>query len=116
MKSRISRKPSHLYFHILPEKLNCAQALLKGFQQEFEISDLEIEEYRAWGGGRAKDGICGALYAGERILSQANKSSIVAEFKQKTGFVDCLNLKKGELSCEEYVRMVDNLVEIQLGK
>jgi hypothetical protein len=116
MKATNSRKSSHLYFHILPEKLNCAQALLKGFQQEMKISDLEIEEYRAWGGGRAKDGICGALYAAERILSQAKKESVVEEFKKQVGSVDCITLKNGELSCEEYVRMVDELVEARLAE
>jgi hypothetical protein len=112
----MKRKPSHLYFHALPEKLNCAQALLKGFQIQMKISDTEIEEYRAWGGGRAKDGICGALFAAERLLLQANKASIVEAFKEQAGGVECVNLKNGKFSCEAYVQLVDSLVEKRLAE
>lgn len=47
-----TRNKSHLYFHTPPANLNCAQAILKGFQSEFNISDKEIEDYRFffWGG------------------------------------------------------------------
>jgi len=57
------RKKSVLYFHTTSENLNCAQAVLKGFQREFVISDQEIEDYCAWGGGSTKGGKCGALFA-----------------------------------------------------
>jgi hypothetical protein len=67
-------KSSQHYFHALPENLNCAQAILKGFQKEFNISDQEIEEFRAWGGGRTKGGMCGALFAAERLFYQAEKN------------------------------------------
>lgn len=49
------------YFHKEPEKLNCAQSILKAWQEDFEISDETIEEFRQWGGGRAEGGVCGAL-------------------------------------------------------
>lgn len=58
----MSRKKSVLYFHTTSENLNCAQAVLKGFKEKF-ASDKEIEDYRAWGGGSAKGGKCGALFA-----------------------------------------------------
>ena len=48
------RKKSEKYFHAIPEQLNCAQAVLKGFQKEFDITDQEIEEFRAWGGDEPK--------------------------------------------------------------
>ena len=64
----MSRNKSLSYFHIPPESLNCAQAILKGFQQEFGITDQEIEEFRNNGGGRAEGGICGALFAAEKLL------------------------------------------------
>ena len=89
----MSRIKSEQYFHVLPEKLNCAQAILKGFQQEFNISEQEIEEYRAFGGGRTPSGICGALFSAERLLSQAGKSGITTEFNALIGETHCLAIK-----------------------
>ena len=110
----MSRKKSEVYFHILPEKLKCAQAILKGFQKEFEISDAEIEEYRAWGGGRAEGGMCGALFAAERLLRQVGKDSVVEEFRQKAGGLLCSDIKEKQLTCAEYVRMADELIQKNL--
>ena len=112
----MSRKKSEEYFHVLPEKLNCAQALLKGFQKEFNISEAEIEEYRAWGGGRAEGGICGALFAAERLLRQVGKPSIEDEFIVITGHRNCIDIKKGKFPCLDCVRVADELVEKNLQK
>jgi hypothetical protein len=108
------RIKSDAYFHVLPEKLNCAQSVLKGFQKEFNIPDSEIEEYRAWGGGRAEGNMCGALFAAERLLRQIGKGSVVEEFRQKAGGVLCADIKEKQFTCTEYVRMADELVEKNL--
>lgn len=109
-----SRKKSEAYFHVFPENLNCAQAVLKGFQQEFKITNQEIEEYRAWGGGRAEGGVCGALFGAERLLREIGKASVVEEFRNKAGGILCLGLKEKQFTCAEYVRMADELVEKNL--
>jgi hypothetical protein len=105
------RQKSQMYFHVLPENLNCAQAILKGFQKEFCIADNEIEEYRAWGGGRAKDGICGALFAADCLLGQIGKGSVSEEFKEKAGSVFCSEIKGNRLTCAACVQIADELVE-----
>ena len=102
------------YFHSLPENLNCAQAILKGFQKEFDITDQEIEEYRAWGGGRAEGGMCGALFAAERLLRQIGKESVVEEFNKKAGGVLCSDIKEKQFTCAEYVCIADELVQKNL--
>ena len=107
----MSRIKSHHYFHTLPENLNCAQAVMKGFQKEFNISDTEIEEYRALGGGRAEGGMCGALFAADRLLRQIGKESVIEEFRQKTGSILCSDIKQKQFTCAEYVRIADELVE-----
>lgn len=43
----MSRTKYEEYFRVLPQNLNCAQAVLKGVQQEFEITNQEIEEFLA---------------------------------------------------------------------
>ena len=108
------RIKSDAYFHVLPEKLNCAQAVLKGFQKEFSIADSEIEEYRAWGGGRADGNMCGALFAADRLMSQAGKSSIKDEFALIAGSLYCLEIKKGKFPCLDCVRIAHELVEKNL--
>jgi len=102
------------YFHSLPENLNCAQAILKGFQKEFDITDQEIEEYRAWGGGRAEGGMCGALFAAERLLRQIGKKSVVEEFNKKAGGLLCSEIKEKQFTCTKYVRIADELVKKNL--
>ena len=43
MNNDDERINSDQYFHTLPGNLNCAQAVLKGFQNEFQITEQEIE-------------------------------------------------------------------------
>ncbi len=111
MTNQNRRIKSEEYFHVMPEKLNCAQAILKGFQKEFNITDQEIEEYRAWGGGRAQEGICGALFSAERLLKQAGKSDITEEFNSTIGEVHCLPIKALKYHCIDCVSLADELIE-----
>jgi len=111
MKDQYKRINSEFYFHSLPGKLNCAQAILKGFQKEFDITDQEIEEFRALGGGRAQDGLCGALYSAERLLSQAGRPGIREEFKSRVGETHCLAIKTTKFPCIDCVRIADELLD-----
>lgn len=111
MENQYNRKKSHLYFHTLPDNLNCAQAVLKGFQKEFYITDQEIEEYRAWGGGRAKDGICGALFSANVLLRKIGKPGITDEFNAIVGKVHCNDIKNAKFPCIDCVRIADELLE-----
>jgi len=110
MENQYNRIKSDLYFHSQPDNLNCAQAVLKGFQKEFNITDQEIEEYRAWGGGRAKDGICGALFSADMLLRKIGKPGITEEFKAIVGNVHCSEIKKAKFSCIDCVRIADELM------
>ena len=114
MENQNKRIKSELYFHKQPENQNCAQAILKGFQKEFDITDGEIEEYRAWGGGRTQDGICGALFSAERLLRQAGKPGIREEFNNMAGGIHCLIIKKTKFPCIDCVRIADELIELRL--
>lgn len=111
MENQNKRIKSESFFHTPPENLNCAQAILKGFQKEFDIQDKEIEEYRAWGGGRAKGGICGALFSAERLLRQAGKPGITEEFNKRAGETHCHAIKSLKFPCIDCVRLADELLE-----
>lgn len=110
MENQNNRIKSELFFHMPPYNLNCAQAILKGFQKEFDITDEEIEEYRAWGGGRAKDGICGALFSAERLLRQTGRPGITEEFNKLAGETHCHAIKSLKFSCLDCVRLADELL------
>ena len=107
----MTREKSDLFFHTTIEDLNCAQAILKGFQREFNISNEEIETYRACGGGRVGGGMCGALFAAERLLRQIGKDSVVDDFRKMAGGTLCSDIKEKKFTCAEYIRMADELVE-----
>lgn len=111
----MERSSSESFFHVLPENLNCAQSVLKGFQKQMNISNDEIEEFRAWGGGRARGGVCGAVFAADRILRELGKNSIAEEFRLKAGGLLCEEIKEKQFSCAEYVRMADELLEKYLA-
>jgi len=114
MEKQNKRIKSELFFHTPPHNLNCAQAILKGFQKEFDITDKEIEEYRAWGGGRAEGGICGALFSAERLLRQAGKPSITEEFNISAGETHCLEIKAINFPCIDCIRLADELLKERL--
>ena len=111
MKKQYNRKKSELYFHIQPENLNCAQAILKGFQKEFNVTENDIEAYRAWGGGRAPEGICGALFSANRLLNQVGKPSITKDFNTKVSEINCSKIKAIHFPCLKCIEIADELLE-----
>lgn len=109
------RTKSEKYFHVKPENLNCAQSILKGFQNELSVPENLIEEFRACGGGRAANGVCGALHAAEHLLEKANKDSIKNEFEKEIGAITCIEIKREKkTACETCVRIADELLEKKL--
>jgi len=105
------RRSAEEYFHVKPENLNCAQAVLKAYQEEFQIDEQEITAYKAWGGGRAKDGICGALFAAKNLLDNAENELLEKDFAAELGTIYCHELKQTKNTCIDCVRLADKLVE-----
>jgi hypothetical protein len=83
------------------EGYNCAQAILKVFQERLNISENQIIAYTDYGGGKAEDGICGALYAIKQLAGDPELiKKIVRQFKEEVGTVYCDEiLELGRLSC-----------------
>ncbi|MCP4652879.1 MAG: C_GCAxxG_C_C family protein [Candidatus Omnitrophica bacterium] len=83
---------------------NCAQAILKAFQSKFNISDRQIEDASTLGRGKAKNGVCGALYAAGWLLPR-NKSEILDKsFQSVAGSIKCKEIRKlNKLSCANCV-------------
>ena len=111
----MKRIKSEEYFHKNPDNFNCAQAILKGFQTEFQIQDEMVEAFRAFGGGRAENGICGALYAANYLMKKVGKEPLNESFVKKTVYERCKDIKQSRCcSCEECVKIADELVELKI--
>ena len=90
------------YFHG-SEGYNCVQAVLKVFQEEYSITEEILVEGKAFGGGRAKDGVCGALYA-IGMIDKDLYSEVEKDFESAAGSLKCSDIKSLEkLSCRECV-------------
>jgi hypothetical protein len=102
-------------FHRQPEPLNCAQAVAFGYQQVTGDSKLSIAELKAFGGGRAPEGLCGALYTA-CLIAPAKSAELKQRFSEATGSVFCRELKQGSKTpCEKCVAEAADLLESELG-
>lgn len=76
-------------FRALPRMLNCAQsvAVLAGRE---ELSD----GLSGYGGGRAPEGLCGALHAALMCVPAGKREALLKEFEAEAGNVRCSDLKR----------------------
>ena len=76
------------YFKAVPKLHNCAQSVAAGAGRE----DL-VTELAACGGGRAPEGLCGALYAALAIVPEAKRADVRRRFEEAVGNVACRDIK-----------------------
>lgn len=99
------------------ERYNCAQAVLKAFEEECLITEDQIEFASKKGAGRAEEGLCGALYAARLLVNDdETKQELNNVFEKEAGAIHCRQIRKiNKLSCKECVRLaakkVDELIE-----
>lgn len=106
------RKKSIEFFRVPPCNYTCAQAILKGFQNEFLISEAEVDAFIEYRGGRAPEGICGAVYAANHLLGKVGKDGIDEDFEKISGSVKCLEIKSTyHFPCPECIKLADKLIE-----
>lgn len=105
---------SETFLHRKPENWNCAQSLFKGFQEQFAIPDAEIERARALGGGRAEDGLCGALCAADYLAGGGHRGELEQAFTQAFGTCRCRELKRNKVPCPDCVRLAHRWVAARL--
>lgn len=85
---------SKKYFHG-KEGYNCAQAIAAGFGDHLERLDSLISDLKNCGGGKAKEGLCGALFAAEIIISDQEKATLIREkFLKEIGAITCREIKR----------------------
>lgn len=112
-KKNAKRPAAVSFFHTTVENYNCAQAIVKGRQNELLLSDNDIElHFRSKGGGRAKDGICGAIYSATQILDKESAQRVQAKAEKILGGRTCTELKDERcIPCTYIVDLIDKLID-----
>jgi hypothetical protein len=98
-------------FHRPPQNFNCAQAVLDAFQSVTGRSVAPVADYKAYGGGRAPGGECGALYAACQC-APAVAAAIRAQFAAHVGSTRCKEIKGAQrIRCAECVGTAAELLQ-----
>ena len=94
-------------FGLRPRQYNCAQAVACG------CGDMDMkDDFAPYGGGRAPEGRCGALFAALALVPEANRAALAAEFAAELGAEKCGELKGMlHVPCERCVELSADLVE-----
>ena len=94
-------------FSEIPKRCNCAQAVAIGLGHE-ELT----ESLSSCGGGRAPEGLCGALHAALLLVPEEKKEQLMADFKNTAGSVYCKDIRQaGIFSCTKCVETAAALAE-----
>ena len=107
--SRVAKK----YFNG-EEYHNCTQAVLRAYQQKYNVSDEVIEKYKEEGGSHVASGMCGALCAAYYLLGDNKEAveDITQRFYKKFGSIKCADLRLEERElCARYVEFVATLLD-----
>jgi len=89
---------------------NCCQAILLAFGAAEDL----VNEAKKWGGGRASEGICGALYGAMLLCGSDNVllEKCKSDFAEKTGSILCKEVREAKVtSCTECVGIAAEWLE-----
>ncbi len=94
------------------ERYNCAQAILRTYQEDLNITDEQIREYKKFGGGNAEGNMCGALFAVNNLVNDKDKlKNIEQYFYHAAGATTCREIRKlKKLSCNGCVEKSSQLL------
>lgn len=95
-----------------PEKYNCAQAILRGFEDVFDVTEDDVKAHKKLGFGRIDNGTCGAPYAAATLLDNPqDRASLRQRFQERVGTLRCKKIRKAKrISCEQCVRITAEIL------
>ncbi|HYG36366.1 MAG TPA: C-GCAxxG-C-C family (seleno)protein, partial [Clostridia bacterium] len=103
------------HFRRPPMLLNCAQSVLYAYQKVYGNNALSLSDMKAFGGGRAPGGLCGALHAA-CTLAPEKAEQLKSRFAETTGSVFCKDLRRADQHpCAVCVSEAAQLLENVLG-
>lgn len=99
-------KPDASAFFRGEEGYNCAQAVLAAYAEHAAVDQTCMERFARFGGGRAPNGECGALFAAKALLRDPSaQERIEGAFTLATGATQCRAIRKlRRASCAECVQ------------
>lgn len=93
------------------EGFNCAQAVVKIHDHEDSLEHV-IQQLNTKSGGRAPEGMCGALYGALYLTDKKHHQTIKNEFVKLNGSEKCKELKQiHHTPCSQCVESACRLVE-----
>ncbi|MDO8535596.1 MAG: C-GCAxxG-C-C family (seleno)protein [Candidatus Omnitrophota bacterium] len=102
-----------------PKRLNCGQAVIAAFRENFGIDENAVHMFASFGSGRAPGGECGALYAAKFLLNENHKEKIeecTNAFISKAGSIKCKEIRHmKKLPCVGCVETAAKFLEDAAG-
>jgi len=97
-----------------PEHLNCAQSVLHAWREVTGDTSIAVAGLKPLGGGRAPDGLCGALHAA-CLAAPDRAEALKANFARRLGSLYCKELRAAKVHpCETCVSQAAELLELQI--
>jgi hypothetical protein len=92
---------------------NCAQAVAHAWKSKNPSSPHAPEQFTACGGGRAPEGVCGALHAGCTVAGEPHAANIRTKFAEKAGgHQTCRAIRAAKaMPCADCVTLAAELLE-----
>lgn len=101
-------------------KLNCGQAVIAAFREDFSLDKDAVASFAKYGSGRAPEGVCGALYATRFLLKDKHQDRIKDcedNFLASAGSTKCREIRRlRKLPCIGCVEKSAELIEKIHGK
>jgi hypothetical protein len=94
-----------------PERLNCAQAVLHAWREVSGDTSIALTDLKPFGGGRAPDGLCGALHAA-CVVAPDRTGALKQNFAVRLGSLYCKELRAAKVHpCETCVGQAAELLQ-----
>lgn len=99
-----------------PERLNCAQSVLQAWRAVSGDTSIALADFKPLGGGRAPDGLCGALHAA-CMIAPGQAEALKQNFATRLGSLYCKELRAANVHpCETCVSQATELLELHAGQ
>ena len=99
-----------------PEYLNCAQSVLHAWREVSGDTSIALADLKFLGGGRAPDGLCGALHAA-CMVAPDRAEALKQNFAKQLGSLYCKELRAAKVHpCETCVGQAAKLLDHHIKK
>ena len=108
--NRIIKAENHYLGQDDHQRMNCAQAIVASYYEgNSEERSSMLQDFALFGGGRAPENECGALYAAKQILEKKNLrdgDKLISQYVEQAGSSKCKEIRMGkQLNCKGCVNL-----------